>query len=161
MREKNRRCVLLGALLITNLLMATRIPFSRSFQPLLKKRIPHSHQYHHSLLYSKKTPKYFSKSHLCPLYSSSFSFCLDVIHHKSTSPLFSSSRSFTSSSSLSSPSMAAPQVDETPEGNPLLQDFDFPPFDVVEAKHVRPGIRVLLKNLVKSFDFFIWGLCEV
>ncbi|KAF5206013.1 Mitochondrial intermediate peptidase protein [Thalictrum thalictroides] len=31
--------------------------------------------------------------------------------------------------------------------NPLLKDFDFPPFDAVEPKHVRPGIRVLLKQL--------------
>ncbi|KAF8012231.1 hypothetical protein BT93_I0383 [Corymbia citriodora subsp. variegata] len=33
------------------------------------------------------------------------------------------------------------------KGNPLLQDFDFPPFDVVKAKHVRPGILALLKEL--------------
>jgi oligopeptidase A len=31
--------------------------------------------------------------------------------------------------------------------NPLLKDFDFPPFDVVEAAHVRPAIRALLKRL--------------
>ncbi|KAF8016469.1 hypothetical protein BT93_H1861 [Corymbia citriodora subsp. variegata] len=31
--------------------------------------------------------------------------------------------------------------------NPLLRDFEFPPFDVVEAKHVRPGILALLKKL--------------
>ncbi|ERN18084.1 hypothetical protein AMTR_s00046p00223780 [Amborella trichopoda] len=31
--------------------------------------------------------------------------------------------------------------------NPLLSDFTFPPFDVVEAKHVRPGMRTLLKQL--------------
>lgn len=33
------------------------------------------------------------------------------------------------------------------EENPLLKDFDFPPFDAVEAKHVQPGIRALLKHL--------------
>ena len=44
--------------------------------------------------------------------------------------------------------MAATPMDESIEGNPLLQDFDFPPFDSVEAKHVRPGIRALLKKLV-------------
>lgn len=43
------------------------------------------------------------------------------------------------------PSM--PTTEKTLEDNPLLKDFDFPPFDVVEAKHVRPGIRTLLKNL--------------
>ncbi|CDY65644.1 BnaAnng20860D [Brassica napus] len=31
--------------------------------------------------------------------------------------------------------------------NPLLQDFDFPPFDSVDAEHVRPGIRALLQHL--------------
>uniref|UniRef100_A0A7N1A657 oligopeptidase A n=1 Tax=Kalanchoe fedtschenkoi TaxID=63787 RepID=A0A7N1A657_KALFE len=36
--------------------------------------------------------------------------------------------------------------------NPLLQDFDFPPFDVVEPKHVRPGIRALLTQLHKDLD---------
>lgn len=33
------------------------------------------------------------------------------------------------------------------DNNPLLKHFDFPPFDVVEAKHVRPGIRTLLNKL--------------
>jgi hypothetical protein len=50
------------------------------------------------------------------------------------------------------------------ESNPLLQDFEFPPFDVVEHKHVRPGIRALLKNLVCCFFFFhvlISGFCFV
>jgi len=44
------------------------------------------------------------------------------------------------------------------ESNPLLQDFEFPPFDVVEHKHVRPGIRALLKNLVFFFFTFFWVL---
>ncbi|KAK8270993.1 hypothetical protein V6Z11_D11G233200, partial [Gossypium hirsutum] len=43
-------------------------------------------------------------------------------------------------------------VDDNIESNPLLQDFDFPPFDVVEAKHVRPGIRALLKKLESDLD---------
>ncbi|KAJ6732670.1 PROTEASE M3 THIMET OLIGOPEPTIDASE-RELATED [Salix koriyanagi] len=38
------------------------------------------------------------------------------------------------------------------EPNPLLQDFEFPPFDVVEDKHVRPGIRALLKNLESDLE---------
>ncbi|KAJ6989713.1 organellar oligopeptidase A [Populus alba x Populus x berolinensis] len=38
------------------------------------------------------------------------------------------------------------------ESNPLLQDFEFPPFDVVEHKHVRPGIRALLKNLESDLE---------
>lgn len=31
--------------------------------------------------------------------------------------------------------------------NPLLTDFNFPPFDSIEAEHVRPGFRALLKQL--------------
>ncbi|KAK1603516.1 hypothetical protein QYE76_017820 [Lolium multiflorum] len=31
--------------------------------------------------------------------------------------------------------------------NPLLADFDFPPFDAVQPAHVRPGIRTLLARL--------------
>ncbi|KAF7829255.1 putative cytosolic oligopeptidase A [Senna tora] len=135
------RNIVLGALLIVNMLMATRLPLSRSIQPLLK-RTPHS------LLYSK-APKHFPKSHPCPLWSSSFSFCLDIVH-KSTAPL-SLSRTF-SRSSFNTPSMAATSLEETPEGNPLLEDFDFPPFDVVEAKHVRPGIRAILKKLEGDLD---------
>ncbi|KAI3933825.1 hypothetical protein MKW92_013148 [Papaver armeniacum] len=33
------------------------------------------------------------------------------------------------------------------KNNSLLQDFEFPPFDVIEPKHVRPGIKTLLKQL--------------
>ncbi|GFY86720.1 zincin-like metalloproteases family protein [Actinidia rufa] len=33
------------------------------------------------------------------------------------------------------------------DSNPLLKDFDFPPFDAIAAEHVRPGIRALLKKL--------------
>ncbi|KAF5747307.1 cytosolic oligopeptidase A [Tripterygium wilfordii] len=43
-------------------------------------------------------------------------------------------------------------VDEGLQNNPLLQDFYFPPFDVVDAKHVRPGIRALLKKLESDLD---------
>lgn len=43
--------------------------------------------------------------------------------------------------------MAASALDV--EANPLLKEFVFPPFDVVEAKHVRPGIRALLEKLVR------------
>ncbi|WOH10248.1 hypothetical protein DCAR_0729714 [Daucus carota subsp. sativus] len=33
------------------------------------------------------------------------------------------------------------------QDNPLLKDFDFPPFDCVTADHVRPGVRALLKKV--------------
>lgn len=42
---------------------------------------------------------------------------------------------------------AATALDEPLGVNPLTQDFEFPPFDAVDAKHVRPGIRALLKKL--------------
>ncbi|KAJ4908570.1 putative cytosolic oligopeptidase A [Raphanus sativus] len=36
--------------------------------------------------------------------------------------------------------------------NPLLQNFEFPPFDVVDAHHVRPGIRALLHQLESELE---------
>ncbi|CAH2073225.1 unnamed protein product [Thlaspi arvense] len=36
--------------------------------------------------------------------------------------------------------------------NPLLQSFEFPPFDVVGAQHVRPGIRALLQQLEAELE---------
>lgn len=130
--SKMRRTSVLGTLLIANLLMATRLSltFSRSIPPLLLTRTS----------CSISNLKQFPKSHPCPLWSSSFSFCLHRLH-KSTSPLRASSFS-------SSPFMAASSPNGVIEDNPLLQNFDFPPFDVVEPKHVRPGIRALLGELV-------------
>ncbi|KAI3961857.1 hypothetical protein MKW98_022062 [Papaver atlanticum] len=46
------------------------------------------------------------------------------------------------------PSVAISKEDSLEfKNNPLLQDFVFPPFDVIEPKHVRPGIKALLKQL--------------
>ena len=39
--------------------------------------------------------------------------------------------------------------------NPLLIDFEFPPFDSVKPEHVRPGIRDLLKLLVCLILFLL------
>ncbi|KAF8411324.1 hypothetical protein HHK36_003871 [Tetracentron sinense] len=44
---------------------------------------------------------------------------------------------------MASEALSMASIDE----NPLLQDFVFPPFDVVDANHVRPGIRALLNIL--------------
>ncbi|XP_050292078.1 probable cytosolic oligopeptidase A [Quercus robur] len=125
-------------LLIVNMLMASRISLSRSIHPLLKaspRTLP--------LLLSKQQ---YRKSYPCPLWSSSFSLCLQTLHKSTiTNPTsFLSHSSFSCSSTPLSPSLP---MEESIESNPLLQDFDFPPFDVVEAKHVRPGIRALLKKL--------------
>ncbi|XP_039157610.1 probable cytosolic oligopeptidase A [Eucalyptus grandis] len=38
------------------------------------------------------------------------------------------------------------------ESNPLLQDFEFPPYDAIEAKHVRPGKYALLKKLESDLE---------
>ncbi|KAK9285502.1 hypothetical protein L1049_024696 [Liquidambar formosana] len=119
-------------LLIVNMLMATCITLSRSIQPLnfIRSSLP------------LVSPKHLRKSFPCPLWSSSFSFCLHTLH-KSPSP--SLSFCTLSMASEAPPSMAP--TEPTLEDNPLLKDFDFPPFDVVEAKHVRPGIRALLQKL--------------
>ena len=121
---------LIGALLIANMLMAVRLSFS--IKPLVL-----------CSSYPRISHKHFPKSRPCPLWSSSFSFCLQKLHR---SPTYPSVAPF--SSHCSAPSMAtAPQ--STPEVNPLLQDFDYPPFDAVKADHVIPGIRTILSQLVR------------
>ncbi|RDY02506.1 Organellar oligopeptidase A, chloroplastic/mitochondrial, partial [Mucuna pruriens] len=128
-----KRSALLGALLIANMFMATTrltltLPFSRSIPPLLNRTC--------------RSIKQFPKSHPCPLWSSSFSFCLHTLR-KSTSPLRASS---------SPPSMATSSLNDVVEPNPLLLDLEFPPFDVVEPKHVRPGIRALIAELERELE---------
>lgn len=56
---------------------------------------------------------------------------------------------------------AASFDEESIDDNPLLQDFEFPPFDVLQPKHIRPGIRELLKKLVGFFYlcYGFWLLC--
>ncbi|KAK9134204.1 hypothetical protein Syun_013534 [Stephania yunnanensis] len=107
-----------------------------------------------------RSPQLLRKSHPCPLWSSSFEFCLDRRPYKSTSlikrckPIALSSSSSSSSRCSATTSMASsaeapsPSMEEVRSGaNPLLREFDFPPFDAVEAEHVRPGIRALLQQL--------------
>ncbi|KAM6564023.1 hypothetical protein CsatB_024021 [Cannabis sativa] len=145
-----RRGELLRAFVIMNMVMATtRIGLSRSVvQPLLLK---HSHSFHRCSRSSSH--KHLLKSHPCPLWSSSFSFCL----HKSTittvtpSP-FSRSCSVRPSSSMAAAATASAALDDSLQANPLLQEFEFPPFDSVDASHVRPGIRALLKKLEADLD---------
>ncbi|GAU40325.1 hypothetical protein TSUD_221730 [Trifolium subterraneum] len=120
-------------LMATRLTLTNSISRSRSINPLLKRTS-------RSIFY----PKHSHKSLPCPLWSSSFSICIDSLH-KSTSPsftTFTSSRRFSSSSS-----MATSALNDVVESNPLLQQFVFPPFDAVEPTHVRPGIRALLEKL--------------
>ncbi|PNY07015.1 oligopeptidase A [Trifolium pratense] len=121
------------------MLMATRLTLTKSLSrsPRSIKRTSRSIFY----------PKHFNKSLPCPLWSSSFSICIDSLH-KSTSPSFTSSRRFSSSFS----SMATSALNDVVEANPLLDQFVFPPFDAVEPKHVRPGIRALLEKLERDLE---------
>ncbi|KAK4393548.1 Organellar oligopeptidase A, chloroplastic/mitochondrial [Sesamum angolense] len=52
--------------------------------------------------------------------------------------------------SVSASSKTAEMADV--ESNPLLKEFYFPPFDSIEAKNVRPGIRALLKQLESDLE---------
>ncbi|CAJ2647291.1 unnamed protein product [Trifolium pratense] len=135
-----RHETLVGVLLIANMLMATRLTLTKSLSrsPRSIKRTSRSIFY----------PKHSNKSLPCPLWSSSFSICIDSLH-KSTSPSFTSSRRFSSSSSSS---MATSALNDVVEANPLLDQFVFPPFDAVEPKHVRPGIRALLEKLERDLE---------
>ncbi|WJX56478.1 oligopeptidase A [Trifolium repens] len=125
-------------LMATRLTLTNSLSRSRSIKPLLKRTSR-----------SIFCPKHSHKSLPCPLWSSSFSICIDSLH-KSTSPSFTtstSSRRFSSSSS-----MATSALNDVVEPNPLLEQFVFPPFDAVEPKHVRPGIRALLQKLERDLE---------
>lgn len=139
--------------LLLLLLMATRFSFSRSihFQPvcLAKPALPKPHP--------QSYPYRSLKSRPCPLWSSSFSLCLLRARTRSLSHHYSLPKSIrTRSTHESSPAVRPLSVSASSttaemadvESNPLLKEFYFPPFDSIEAKHVRPGIRALLKQLV-------------
>ena len=96
------------------------------------------------------------QSPACALWSSSLSFCLSPVR-RSTCPLSSSAAFCSSPSPL--PKMAAAAVTTispaSVDSNPLLKDFDFPPFDVVRAEDVVPGVRELLGRLVRApYSYF-------
>ncbi|KAI3808483.1 hypothetical protein L1987_24434 [Smallanthus sonchifolius] len=79
------------------------------------------------------------KSRICP--PSSPSFFLRLPRSPSLpAAVYLIRASFSSATVRFSTSTAA--VD-----NPLLKTFEFPPFDAIDASHVRPGIRALLKQL--------------
>ncbi|XP_039123031.1 probable cytosolic oligopeptidase A [Dioscorea cayenensis subsp. rotundata] len=119
-----------ASILITTLAMlllsSSLSPLSRSL-PLLRSG-------------AGAAPPRLRRSYPCPLWSSSFSFCLSRLPKSTTTPL--SAVPFCSSSMAS-----AATADDGFGSNPLLKDFDFPPFHAVEPQHVRPGIRELLRRL--------------
>ncbi|GJZ27856.1 hypothetical protein Tco_0572503 [Tanacetum coccineum] len=46
-----------------------------------------------------------------------------------------------------SPSRTAVEMGTATDDNPLLKEFEFPPFDSIDASHVQPDMRTLLKKL--------------
>ncbi|CAH1443824.1 unnamed protein product [Lactuca virosa] len=99
---------------------------------------------------SSSTPKYLLKSRICPFWSPSFLFYLPPPHRStilrhSYSPSLSPAAAHRHGSFCSAtlPSSMSTVSDD----NTLLKDFVFPPFDAIDACHVRPGMRALLKNL--------------
>ncbi|XP_027076329.1 probable cytosolic oligopeptidase A [Coffea arabica] len=141
---------------LTILLMATRFTLSCSLQyPALAVAARHFRSQPFCLKASSLSlPKYYPtqlpKSPPCPLWSSSFLLCLHSLHWSAKT----STRSTTTVRSFAAASPSKSTVSQPPSGmtsvgdkNPLLTDFNFPPFDSIEAEHVRPGIRALLKEL--------------
>ncbi|KAJ9540710.1 hypothetical protein OSB04_027216 [Centaurea solstitialis] len=120
--------------------MAAIISLARSFHRPLASSTTHSH---------------LLKSRICPLWSSSFYFCLPPpplpprttrLRRSHRPPPLAAVDPFRAS--FSSSSATAPMSSVTDDNNnPLLKDFQFPPFDAIDASHVRPGMRALLKKL--------------
>ncbi|KAJ4776364.1 Oligopeptidase A-like [Rhynchospora pubera] len=109
-----------SAILLLTLLSLLRFSLTRSLPISL------------SLLRQQSKP---SLSLSCPVLPLSYPFS-SYLRHRST-PICAATMA-----SHSHPS--APFLDSD---NPLLNDFAFPPFDVVEAKHVQPGIKDLIRRL--------------
>ncbi|KAG6483078.1 probable cytosolic oligopeptidase A [Zingiber officinale] len=127
-----RNATLFRFLFISTMMLLASITRSLPLRRLSASSIP----YHRRCLLSAASSQRHrpSKSFPCPLWSASFSFCLDR-RGKSTIPVHCSAAHMAAAS------------DESLDSNPLLQDFSLPPFDTVEPKHVRPGILELLKKL--------------
>ncbi|KFK28230.1 hypothetical protein AALP_AA8G489300 [Arabis alpina] len=135
-----KRIPIIAIVFISNTLMAATTTSRASLNLLLRRPPPKKSKFFSS---SHFRPSTFSKSYSCPIWSSSFNFCLPP-RSTSTLPL----RHFSSSPpSMSSAVSAAVTESEIVSSNPLLEDFDFPPFDSVDAVHVRPAIRSLLQQL--------------
>uniref|UniRef100_A0A1J3HIY0 oligopeptidase A n=1 Tax=Noccaea caerulescens TaxID=107243 RepID=A0A1J3HIY0_NOCCA len=148
-----KRITIIATLVIANTLMATTSRASLSLLRRSPPKLPNSKFFSSSQF----RPSTFRKSYPCPIWSSSFSFCLPPRSTSTTSLSFrhfSSSPPSMSSAFAASASSAVDSTvsDESLSSNPLLQDFDFPPFDSVDAKHVRPGIRALLQQLEAELE---------
>ncbi|KAF8081964.1 hypothetical protein N665_0854s0004 [Sinapis alba] len=146
-----KRITIIATFVIANTLMATTTTSRASLNLLLRRSPPKlRNAKFFSSSYSQFRPSTLRKSYPCPVWSSSFSFCLPP-RSTSTSPL--PFRHFSSSPpSMSSAVSASVSDDSLLASNPLLLDFDFPPFDSVDANHVRPGIRALLQHLESELE---------
>ncbi|GAB2283003.1 hypothetical protein Dimus_017535 [Dionaea muscipula] len=156
MLAQNRRSSPL-VLLLVHMLMASCVSITRppkALLPLTLLRCSASSSYSpsNSLISS---PKHLRKSSCpCPLWSTSLSFCLHSRPKHTTSLTLSSSyvRAAAPMTASSAPIGSGDGIPDDVNSNPLLQDFDFPPFDAVKAEHVRPAIRALLKKLESDLD---------
>ncbi|KAK7843841.1 organellar oligopeptidase a, partial [Quercus suber] len=73
----------------------------------------------------------------------------DHFPHSQTQTIFSTNLQFVAST---------PQMATETHHNPLLEDFVFPPFDIIEPHHVGPAIRSLLKQLIIDRLSVVWGI---
>ncbi|CAN8251513.1 unnamed protein product [Cochlearia groenlandica] len=151
-----KRIRIIATIVLANMLMATTTSRASLNLLLLRRpKLPNPKFFSSSSSSSSQfSPSSFRKSYPCPIWSSSFSFCLpprSTLTSTSTSLPF---RPFSSSppSMSSASAVSAMTSDEIHSSNPLLQDFDFPPFDSVDADHVRPGIRALLQHLEAELE---------
>ncbi|CAF1706837.1 unnamed protein product [Brassica oleracea] len=143
-----RITIIATTFVIANTLMATTTT-SRASLNLLLRRSPS--KLRNAKFFSSSSqfrPSTLPKSYSCPIWSSSFSFCLPPRSTSTSLPFRQFSSSPPSMSSAIAAAVSSAVSDESLlSSNPLLQDFDFPPFDSVDAEHVRPGIRALLQHL--------------
>ncbi|KAF2582715.1 hypothetical protein F2Q68_00003839 [Brassica cretica] len=143
-----RITIIATTFVIANTLMATTTTSRASLNLLLRRSPPKLRNAKFFSSSSQFRPSTLPKSYSCPIWSSSFSFCLPPRSTSTSLPFRHFSSSPPSMSSAIAAAVSSAVSDESLiSSNPLLQDFDFPPFDSVDAEHVRPGIRALLQHL--------------
>ncbi|KAK9678365.1 hypothetical protein RND81_11G207000 [Saponaria officinalis] len=145
-------------------LLLTILMASSSLTLTLSRTLLHSPRTF-SLLRSSP-PKHLRKSLPCPLWSAAFSVCLRRHHYHrrrtaavsppsaASPPIRTPLRAshMASSAATSDTAVVSPPISDVDAGNPLLIEFEFPPFDSVSVDHVRPGVRALLRQLEADLD---------
>ncbi|KAH0892356.1 hypothetical protein HID58_054785 [Brassica napus] len=160
-----RITIIATTFVIANTLMATTTT-SRASLNLLLRRSPS--KLRNAKFFSSSSqfrPSTLPKSYSCPIWSSSFSFCLPPRSTSTSLPFRQFSSSPPSMSSAIAAAVSSAVSDESLlSSNPLLQDFDFPPFDSVDAEHlensVEPSWPKLVEPLEKLVDRLsvVWGV---